>query len=115
MRRASSLDAVTVLSVFVLALFAIPSELIVGPLGAAGTPAEIIGVCLFAGWLVIFANNPSLVCGVRQPVRWLLWAFVIAVTLSYIAANSRSTRAGPPTPHCCSSPRGPASCSPPWT
>jgi polysaccharide biosynthesis protein PslJ len=89
-RRASSLDAVSVLSVFVLALFAIPSELIVGPLGAAGTPAEIVGVCLFAGWLVMFTSNPSLVRGVRQPVRWLLWAFVIAVTLSYIAANSRS-------------------------
>ena len=89
-RRASSVDAVTLLSVFILALFAIPSELIVGPLGVAGTPAEILGVCLFAGWLVTFASNPSLIRGVKQPVRWLLWVFVIAVILSYIAANSRS-------------------------
>ena len=84
------IDAVAILTILVVALVGIPSQLIVGPLGRAGTPAEILGVCLLVAWLVLRVGRSSRTRQVRQPVRILLWVFVIAVVLSYIAANTRS-------------------------
>jgi O-antigen ligase len=89
--RSTRTGAVTALTVFIVALIAIPSDLIVGPLGSAGTPAEIIGVALFGGWVVVVTiGHPSRPRQPREPIRIFAWLFVIAVVLSYIAANSRS-------------------------
>ena len=87
--RRESVDAVLALSIFITALVAVPSELIVGALGSAGTPAEIIGLFLFAAWAVA-TIGASPARQVRQPMRLMLWLFAVTVVLSYIAANLRS-------------------------
>ena len=91
--RSTGLGAVTALTVFIVALIAIPSQMIVGPLGSAGTPAEIIGVALFGGWVVVTIGHSSRPRQPREPIRIFAWLFVVAVALSYIAANARSMTA----------------------
>jgi O-antigen ligase len=83
-------DAVTVLTIFLVALIVIPSSLIVGPLGQAGTPAEVIGMVAFAIWLVGVIGSAARRHRPREPIRIFAWLFVIAVGISYVAANSRA-------------------------
>src|SRR5689334_8582451 len=87
--RATRIDAVTGLTAFLVALVVIPSELIFGPLGSAGTPAEVLGMGLFAVWLTASIST----LGRRrltEPIRIFAWLFVGAVLVSYVAANSRA-------------------------
>jgi len=88
--RSTRFDAVTALTIFLVTLIVIPSELIVGPLGSAGTPAEIIGMSLLAGWVVTTIGGPARDRTSHEPIRTFAWLFVIAVAISYVAANSRS-------------------------
>jgi polysaccharide biosynthesis protein PslJ len=81
-------DAVTLLTVFLFALVAIPSELIVGALGSAGTPAQIIAIGMLIWWMVTKVSTPRVV-QTRQPIRIMMWLFAAAVVASYVAANSR--------------------------
>lgn len=83
-------DAVPLLVAYVVVLVSVPSELVVGPLGAAGTPAQLIATALFAGW----ALSRVLILGRRRasaanPLHWLLLAFVVSVLASYAAGMSR--------------------------
>lgn len=52
-RRAQSTgaDAVTLLTVLIIVRLALPSQLVVGPLGGAGSPATLLGLCLLGYWL----------------------------------------------------------------
>jgi len=76
------------LTLFIVALLAIPSKLIVGPLGGAGTPAEIIGLGLGAWWVMMrLVWRPT--HRLRQPVSIAALVFAAAVFASYIAAASR--------------------------
>ncbi|HEY7049801.1 MAG TPA: O-antigen ligase family protein [Jatrophihabitantaceae bacterium] len=87
--RATRLDAVTGLTAFLVTLIVIPSDLIFGPLGSAGTPAEVLGMGLFAAWLTATVSH----LGRRrpaEPIRIFAWLFVGAVLISYVAANSRA-------------------------
>lgn len=82
-------DGVTVLTGLVLLLFFVPSRLVVGPLGSAGTPAAIVG--LAAAWLWangLIAPGLALARG-RQPVRLVVLAFAAAHLASYVAAFMR--------------------------
>jgi O-antigen ligase len=89
--RLAGLDGATALTVLLVALVAIPSDLIVGPLGSAGTPAQIIGMALFAGWAVMTVGGQSRSRHHRrEPIRAFAWVFAIAIVFSYIAANSRA-------------------------
>jgi O-antigen ligase len=87
--RTSRFDAVTLLSIFIFALIAIPSQLVVGALGAAGTPAEILGMGLLPLWAVFLLSSPDR-DRLRQPIRIAMWTFVVAIMLSYIAASLRA-------------------------
>ena len=81
-------DAVPALVTYVVALLAIPSALIVGPLGSAGTPAQIAAFGLFAWWLVSRVISRPL----RErtnPVKWLVAIFAIAVLSAYVAGMTR--------------------------
>jgi O-Antigen ligase len=81
-------DSVPVLIVYVVALLGIPSALIIRPLGAAGTPAQIIGVALFAFWAasrVVMRPAPLR----SNPVKWLLFALAAAFLASYVAGMIR--------------------------
>jgi len=74
--------------VYVVVLLGIPSALIVQPLGAAGTPAQIIGICMFGWWLasrLVVHPAPTR----AHPVKWLMLVFVLAVLASYLAGMLR--------------------------
>lgn len=81
-------DGATLLTGYVLLLYLVPSKLIFKPLGGAGTPAALLGLCAAAWWCWsrIHAAGP------RHPMAWLPRlgiAFFAAVLCSYVAATSR--------------------------
>jgi polysaccharide biosynthesis protein PslJ len=84
-------DGVGILTVFVVTLIAIPSRLIVGPLGSAGTPAQVICLCLLAWWAVTAVSVQGADRGPRQPIRMAMLIFVFAVFVSYLAMALRPT------------------------
>ncbi|MGX7678030.1 O-antigen ligase family protein [Jatrophihabitans sp. DSM 45814] len=81
--------ALPILIAYVIVLMGIPSELILKPLGAAGTPAQIIGIGLFGWWLSsrLVGRAES---RVPNPVKLLLLLFVLSLLASYIAGMSRA-------------------------
>jgi polysaccharide biosynthesis protein PslJ len=89
--EAHDVDGVDFLTVYLVFLFGIPASLVVGPLGAAGTPAGMIAVFGACCWFLdrvsdLDRPHPPL----RSfPVRTVGIGFVIAVLISYIAAMSR--------------------------
>ena len=86
-------DAATALSCLVALVFAVPSQLIVGPLGASGTPAYVLGMLLLLWWgLVLLAPHLGLRPG-RNPVRLVLLALGAAVLASYAAGMLRPATA----------------------
>ncbi len=88
--RSTSIDAVTGLTAFLIALIVIPSHLIFGPLGSAGTPAEVLGMGMLAVWLAVTVSNLGRQQRGAEPIRTFACLFVGAVLVSYVAANSRS-------------------------
>ncbi len=61
-------DPTTVLSLAVAAMFVIPQRFVVEPLGAAGTPALLLGVASLVWWLVSRVNGHQQMTG-YNPVR----------------------------------------------
>jgi polysaccharide biosynthesis protein PslJ len=88
-RRLRGRDGVTVLTVFIILLMGIPAQYVVPPLGAAGTPAQILGMGMAIWWAGgrlarPFAATPNL-----QPIRTAMLIFLGAAMISYVAANLR--------------------------
>ena len=81
-------DALPALICYVVVLVGIPSALIVKPLGAAGTPAQIIAICLLGWWLAsrIISRQPP---QRSNPVKWLMLIFIVAILSSYAAGMTR--------------------------
>ncbi len=80
--------AATALVVYLVLLLALPQQLIVAPLGFAGSPATIWGLVCFLGWVWFHVNRVH--AAVREPraVRWAAVLFLGAVLLSYTHAMS---------------------------
>jgi polysaccharide biosynthesis protein PslJ len=80
-------DAVTLLTLYVFLLMAIPSSLVVGALGAAGAPAAIFAAVMLA-WYLLARHHPAqrLDRG-RQPVRAVAILFACSIIASYISVN----------------------------
>jgi O-antigen ligase len=86
-RPARRIDAVTLLSCYVLLLMAIPSSLVIGSLGAAGSPASLLAVAVLC-WYLVARQHPGL--GLdrgRQPVRVAATIFAGVVVAAYISAS----------------------------
>lgn len=83
-------DAVTVLTVYAVALIAIPSRLVVGPLGGAGSPATVVGLGCALWWLFAQLARPTPSSRGRQPVRACMLGFVLAVLAGFVAACLRA-------------------------
>ncbi len=80
-------DVTSLLSLYVLLLLGIPSQLIFGPLGAAGTPANLLGmVCLFWWILAVMLPFGGVASG-PQPVR-IAMVFLSAMVLGSYAAGA---------------------------
>ena len=84
------IDAVTMLTVYLILLLAIPSGVTITALGALGRPSLIWGLVLMAWWAVYRLQVPASVAQpVFQPVRFAFVAFVVLVLVSYAAAMLR--------------------------
>jgi O-antigen ligase len=85
--RARRLD-LRLLTALVVVLVAIPSILVFPPLGGAGTPAEMLGMALFALWV---ARRMSGGRGTRSRSALMLGtlAFGLSVLASYLVATTR--------------------------
>lgn len=74
-------------------LLLIPSRLHVGPLGSAGTPAQLLALVLCLGWVLgRFHSRTSEAMPRLQPLHFALLAFVAAAIASYVAAAARPIR-----------------------
>jgi polysaccharide biosynthesis protein PslJ len=84
---ARSADAVTLLTVYLLLLMAVPSSLVIGPLGAAGAPADVVGVVLLACYLLARQHPALLIDRRRQPIRTAAVLFGCVTLAAYVSAN----------------------------
>ncbi|TFD79423.1 O-antigen ligase family protein [Cryobacterium fucosi] len=83
-------DAVTMLTVYVVLLLAIPSGVVVSALGSLGSPSLIWGLVLLCWWTVHRLQAQAFDArAVSQPVRFAFVAFVVIVLVSFAAAMLR--------------------------
>jgi O-antigen ligase len=82
-------DAVTCLTVFLFLLLAIESRYVIGPLGGAGAPAQVVAVGAFGWWVCHQLQRPQAPPPTLQPVRFALIAFALALLVSDAFAMSR--------------------------
>jgi polysaccharide biosynthesis protein PslJ len=79
--------AVTLLTCYLVLLMAIPSSLVVGPLGAAGPPADVFAFFLLC-WYLLARFHPAVPLDTgRQPVRLAAILFACSIVATYISAN----------------------------
>ncbi|MGH8888752.1 MAG: O-antigen ligase family protein [Acidothermaceae bacterium] len=90
-RRSWTPDAAAMLSLLCGLLFLLPARLVVPGLGAAGRPANILGVALFALWC-LGRLVPGLTSRRPQPLHWILGAFVGFMMLSWWLAYARGVQ-----------------------
>lgn len=86
-------DAVGLLTAYLCLLLLIPSRLIFSPLGASGTPANIIGILALIWWIITKVLPDTGGARGRQPMHTAIGLFVASVLASYVAA---CLRAAPP-------------------
>ena len=90
-RRAwPGLDAVSLLTVYLVLLLFIESRLVIEPLGGAGSPAMLVALVALAWWAFghLRRDRPT---GIGpQPLRTALLATLLAFLASYVAAMSRA-------------------------
>lgn len=83
----------TWLTAYIILLFAIPSRLVVAPLGSAGAPSQILGLLslLWWGWYQVSRWR-----GTQyhfKPIRAALGVFLLCIGISYITAMLRPIEA----------------------
>lgn len=84
--RTLRVSASTVVIVYVFLLFCIPSQLVVRPIGAPGTPANLWGIMALMWWLLATVAGMNPVKGMT-PLRISLGLLTLAVLLSYVSGN----------------------------
>src|ERR1022692_242124 len=83
-----NIDAVTVLTCYLVLLMAIPSSLVVGSFGAVGQPAALFAALLL-GWYLLARQHPEFhLDRERQPIRVSAGLFGCAILAAYVSANS---------------------------
>jgi O-antigen ligase len=78
----------TWLTLYLIALFAIPSRLVIAPLGSAGAISALVGLGSLAIWLLARAWSAPEASSQTNWIRIALWAFLFAVGVSYLLAMS---------------------------
>lgn len=87
-RRYTRIDTTMLLSAMVFLLYVLPSKLVLPNLTAVGRPALVVALVLWCLW-VMARLNPRLVMVGPQPVRWLVFAFLISTLVSYAVGYLR--------------------------
>jgi polysaccharide biosynthesis protein PslJ len=80
---------VAILQVYVVLLVLIPPTQIIGPLGAAGTPANVIGLVAFVLWGVAVLAPGDQLHRTVVPVRVVLGLLIGTILLGYTVLHSR--------------------------
>ncbi len=82
------MPALWIVVVYCVLLLGIPSRLVVGPIGAAGTPANLWGLGALLWWIcaTLGGLNPA---PRHSPIRVVLGILAMCVVLSYISAMMR--------------------------
>lgn len=81
-------DGTTFLTIYVILLVAVPSRLVLAPLGAAGTPAQVFGMAGLAWWLlhrVLHRDRDA----TARPLRTALLLLVLCILASFVKACMR--------------------------
>lgn len=87
--RPGSWDVVSVVTVYVVLLLAVPSRLAFAPLGGEGTPAAVLGSVLLLWWLAGWVLSPFRPTMTARPLRIALALMTAAVLVSYVVASTR--------------------------
>jgi polysaccharide biosynthesis protein PslJ len=82
-------DAVTFLTIYIVLLLGLPSRYVFGPLGSAGTPAQILGMGALLWWVGHYLSRTYTVVPVSDPIRRAMLGFGAAVLASYAVAMVR--------------------------
>lgn len=80
-------DTVSLLTLYVFLLLAIPSALVFAPLGGAGGPATLLALALMVWYLTLRLHPASGLYRGSQPIRVAGVLFLCAVLVSYVSAN----------------------------
>jgi len=97
--RGAGMTAATMLTVYLVLLFAVPSYTTIGVLGSLGRPSLLWGLVLLFWWVLSWLQtqtadpNP-----VRQPLRYALVALLVVVLVSFAAAMLRGQPADQVSP-----------------
>lgn len=79
-------DAATILTAYIVLLWAIPSPMTLGPLGSAGAPSNLLAIGTFFLWLWFhLVRNESTSFGF-QPVRGAMIAWLLIILMVYAHA-----------------------------
>jgi O-antigen ligase len=82
-------DVVSVLSLYAVLRIVLPAEYVIGAMGAAGQPAQLLGLGVALWWVADWLNQPRPRSRVKQPLKRLALVFLMAVLASYLVAAIR--------------------------
>lgn len=83
-------DVATLLTLFAVLRFVLPNRFVIGPLGGAGSPAQLLGLAIGLWWLSDWLGQPWPRSRVAQPLRRQALILLAAVWASYLVAALRS-------------------------
>ncbi|MER7798027.1 O-antigen ligase family protein [Microbacterium sp. NPDC096154] len=97
-RRPRTGTALTMVTVYIVLLFGIPSNLTFAALGSLGRPALLWGVLLLMWWVLARLQARAIdVTPAPQPVRWACVALLVVALISFAAAMLRGQPEGQDT------------------
>ncbi len=79
--------AVKMLTVYLVLLMAIPTGLVFGPLGGAGSPSTVYALLIFIFYLGLWLRPASFLNRRTQPIRLAAIVFICVMVASYVSAN----------------------------
>ena len=86
-RPARATRAITLLTAYVLLLTFIPSSLVLGALGGAGSPARVFAFTLLSWYVLLWLHPGFALHRGRQPARLAAAFFAFVYVAAYVSAN----------------------------
>ena len=77
-------DGVVLLQIFALSVMVIPSDTVIGAIGAAGYPASLVGGLIFLAFLAALLFGVHSPHSHRHPIQMVLCLFSVSVLVSYL-------------------------------
>ncbi|MBU4215298.1 MAG: O-antigen ligase family protein [Actinobacteria bacterium] len=86
-------QAAIMLSAWAFLLLVLPAKLVVGALGAVGSPAQILGMLAALVWFITVMTVRAVDRSSADPIRWAFLAFATACLVAYLMAVTRPIEA----------------------